>query len=113
VASGQLSVKNDVGIEPMQPNAESLFQKIKRALDEEDVEGLLALGCPKDEYDSEAKLIEQKVRDLTDFGKDNLELADAARIVREVCNAQFGPFEGAEAEQRRPHYDAVARKIVS
>jgi hypothetical protein len=32
----------------------SLFREIKAALDHEDIEGLLASGCPSDEYDSEA-----------------------------------------------------------
>jgi hypothetical protein len=97
----------------MQPNAESLFQEIKRALDEEDVEGLLALGCPKDEYDSEARSIEEKISRLTDGGRSALDVVDAARIVEEVCTRSFGPFEGGGADRRRPCYLAVARKLAS
>jgi hypothetical protein len=97
----------------MQPKSESLLQKIKYALNEEDVEGLLALGAPRDEYDGEARLIEEKLNQLTNFGKLALETSVAARIVEEVCNARFGPFEGAELELRRPYYEAAARRIGS
>ena len=52
----------------MQLNPEPLLLKIKRALDEEDVEGLLALDSPRDEYEEEAKLIAARVRTVTEFG---------------------------------------------
>jgi hypothetical protein len=47
----------------------SIFREIKAALDHEDIEGLLASGCPADEYDSEASLIESEIAKITDFGK--------------------------------------------
>jgi len=92
--------------------SESLFAEIKRALDEEDVEGLLALDCPSNEYDEEARLIADRVRSVTKLGENLLVLADAERIVEEVCNKQFGPFEGAQLEIRRPIWRAVAKRIV-
>ncbi len=96
----------------MQGKSESLFQKIKHALDDQDIEGLLALGCPGDEYNGEATLIEDGFCRLTDFGKRPADVAEAARMVEQIWNLKFGPFEATEAEQRRPHYEAVARKIA-
>jgi len=42
-----------------------MFSKIKAALDSEDIEGLVAIGCPPDEHNSEASLIEGRISKLT------------------------------------------------
>ena len=96
----------------MQLNSESLLRKVKQALDEEDVEGLLALGCPRDEYDEEARLITAQIRSVTEFGDKALELSEAVRVVEDVCNKAFGPFEGIDLERHRPVWRAVAKRIV-
>jgi hypothetical protein len=96
----------------MHAKPESLFWKIKSALDDEDIEGLLAIGCPSDEYGSEATLIEDGLCRLTDSGKRPADIDEAARIVEQIWNLKFGPFETSEADQRRPHYEAIAKKIT-
>lgn len=90
-----------------------MFPRIKRALDEEDIEGLLALGCPGDEYDNEAKLIEEKICGSANFGKKTFGPDDLAKIIEDVWDAQFGPFDETESRARNPHYVAAARMVLA
>jgi hypothetical protein len=90
----------------------SRFREIKAALDREDIEGLLALDCPRDEYDGEASLIESGVAKVTSFGKNSVDAEEIEARVREVWNSQFGPFNPDELERRRSAFASVARMIV-
>lgn len=91
----------------------SIFREIKAALDHEDIEGLLASGCPADEYDSEASLIESEIAKITDFGKQPLRIEQCERIVIDVWIKQFGPFKAEDLEMRGPAFSSVARKIAA
>jgi hypothetical protein len=91
----------------------SIFREIKAALDHEDIEGLLASGCPTDEYDSEASLIESEVAKASDFGKKKLSLTECERIVIDVWIKQFGPFKTQDLEVRAAAFSAVAQKIAA
>jgi hypothetical protein len=91
----------------------SIFREIKSALDHEDIEGLLASGCPADEYDGEASLIESEIAKITDFGKKPLSVIQCERIVIDVWISQFGPFKAEDLEMRRPAFSAVAQKIAT
>jgi hypothetical protein len=91
----------------------SIFREIKAALDHEDIEGLLASGCPADEYDSEASLIESEIAKITDFGKQPLSIGPCERIVIDVWIKQFGPFKAEDLELRGPAFSSVARKIAA
>jgi len=90
----------------------SVFAKVKEALDSEDIEGLLSLGAPPDEYHGEATLIEGRIAKATSFGKRRVDVAELENIVREVWNSEFGPFSDAQLEQRPAAFHAVARRIV-
>ena len=85
------------------------FRKIKAALDSEDVEGLLAMGSPSDEYESEASLIEGRIVRLAGNAPN---VDQIAAIVAEVWDAQFGPFDPEGLDKRRVAFSSVARKIV-
>jgi hypothetical protein len=89
-----------------------MFSQIKAALDGEDIEGLVAIGCPPDEYNSETSLIESRIARLTRFGNEPLEAAKVEAIVAEVWNEQFGPFSDEDLQKRRSAFTAVARRIV-
>jgi hypothetical protein len=91
----------------------SLFHEIKAALDHEDIEGLLASGCPSDEYDSEASLIESEIAKVTDFGKKPLSIEQCEKIVIDVWIGQFGPFKAEDIEMRGPAFSSVAQKIAA
>ncbi len=90
----------------------SKFREIKSALDQEDIEGLLALKCPPDEYDGEASLIESGVARATNFGRNKINAETVQGIVSEVWNSQFGPFNPDDLEKRRTAFLAVAQKIA-
>ncbi|MGP0095771.1 MAG: hypothetical protein ACLPHI_01935 [Terriglobales bacterium] len=89
-----------------------MFSKIKAALDSEDIEGLVAIGCPPDEYNSEASLIEGRISKLTQLGEKPLAGNQVERMVAEVWNEMFGPFNVEDPQKRQPAFASVARKIV-
>jgi hypothetical protein len=91
----------------------SRFREIKAALDGEDNEGLLAIGSPSDEYDGEASLIESKIAKITNFGKKQLSTEECEKIIEDVWNSQFGPFDPAELGKRQPAFASIARKLAS
>jgi hypothetical protein len=91
----------------------SIFREIKAALDHEDIEGLLASGCPADEYDNKASLIESEIAKIADFGKKPLSLEQCERIVIDVWIRQFGPFKAEDLEIRSPAFSSVAQKIAA
>jgi hypothetical protein len=82
---------------------------VVRALNDEDVEGLLAVGAPGDEYEAEARLIAEALERLpdTDFVVDRV-----MATVADVCNRMFGPFNEDELRTRSPVYRRVAERIV-
>ena len=89
----------------------SIFEDVKKALDEEDIEGLLAIGSPGYEYDGEASEIESLVARKSDFGKRRITTNEVSEIVRSVWNSQFGPLSEAQLEQREPAFRRIAEKI--
>jgi hypothetical protein len=91
----------------------SRFREIKAALDREDIEGLLALDCPRDEYDGEASLIEGGVARATNFGKNKIGADTVQAIISQVWNSQFGPFDGEDIEKRRAAFASVAQEITA
>jgi hypothetical protein len=90
----------------------SIFRQVKAALDHEDIEGLLASGCPADEYDREASLIESEIAKITDFGKKVIGVAECERIVIDIWITQFGPFRAEDLKMRTASFSAVAEKIA-
>ena len=89
-----------------------MFSQIKAALDNEDIEGLMAFGCPADEYNGEASLIEGRIAKLTRSEHEPLGEAEVERIVAEVWNEEFGPFSDEDLQERRSAFTSVARKII-
>jgi len=96
----------------MLDSPDSLFWRIKHALDEADIEGLLSLGSPGDEYDGEATLIENGICRASDFGKVVIGQSEVEKIISDIWNHQFGPLDSADLERRKPHFAKVAAKII-
>ncbi len=86
---------------------------VKSAVDFVDPEGLLAAGCPTDEYDTEASLIESRIAALSDQWRKHLGIEEIAATVAEVWGKQFGPFAADELQQRQRSFIAVAERISS
>lgn len=82
---------------------------IEQTLSTEDIEGLLGLGAPGDEYFSEAKSIMSALA-----GQDKRELTedDVASVVRAVWIRSFGPFSDRDLDRRSPAFRQVAHRIL-
>jgi len=93
-------------------NRWSRFREIKAALDAEDIEGLLALRCPSDEYDGEASRVESEMAKVTNYGEKPISAKQVEEIVARVWNDQFGPFGDEELGKRSPAFASVARKLT-
>ncbi len=88
----------------------SLLLQTKCALDDVDIEGLLAMHCPPDEYDSEASMIGSRIFELIS-AEERLSVAQITEIISQVWNSQFGPFANADIEKRQAAFELVAEKI--
>ena len=82
---------------------------VQRILDEEDLEGLLAMGAPKDEYETEAQMIANALAGLT---PEQLTLERVTHVVSAVWEQEFGPFEGEFARKLVPICRRVAERIL-
>ena len=91
----------------------SIFERVKSALDEADIEGLLGLGALTDEYEHEASLIKSEVAGRSSkLGRLNLAEPEMEQIIAKVWNAQFGPFDAKAMEMRKAAFRKVARAIL-
>lgn len=79
---------------------------IKRILDDEDVEGMLQAGGPPDEYESEAEMLAWRLCSV-DASDDSAIL----RVIVDVCNRAFGPFDEQQLRARDDAYRRMARQI--
>lgn len=82
--------------------------EFKRLFAEQDVEGLIALGAPHDEYDSEATEVAQKLKDLKSAMKVDHEAV--VKVLLDVWSASFD-LEGDELEQRREELTKLALRV--
>lgn len=80
---------------------------IMAALNEEDVEGLLELGAPRDEYESEAAMIADLLASIprSDRTEDSIMAAVSA-----VWGRMFGR-SSSDLEARRPSFRRIAQRL--
>jgi len=81
---------------------------LQQLLNLADIEGLLALGAPNDEYDHEARSIASVLRGINDASLTEDKLAE---VVREVWIRAFGPFSVSDIEKRSRAFRQLAREI--
>lgn len=62
-----------------------MINKISQILYKIDPQGLVSMGVPRDEYDSEAKCIYEKIS-----SRSNVSITDLTEIVYQVFKKQFG-----------------------
>jgi len=87
--------------------------KIKAFLDREDIENLLALGAPGDEYQSEAEMIHKAVTKIgidqpLDFTTERI-----TDVIKEVWQEMFGPMETEQLDAREPVFRKIAAEICA
>lgn len=90
----------------------SRFREIKALLDREDIEGLLALGSPHDEYDGEASLLESEIGKATAFGQKPIAAKQVEEMLARIWNDQFGPFSEQDMKKRESAFASVARRLA-
>jgi len=83
---------------------------VQRILDEEDLEGLLKMGAPKDEYEPEARRIANAIGHLN---AEQLTVDRVAHIVSTVWEDMFGPFHGQAGRKLLPTCRRIAERIVN
>ncbi len=81
---------------------------IQRVLNAMDIESLLKLGAPDDEYKTEAEMIAAAVK------QNELELTEEhlITIVQNVWVKMFGPFSEEQIQMRYDVFRQVARNIL-
>ena len=85
---------------------------VRAAIDAEDPEGLLGLGCPADEYCQEISIIAGKIHDLTQRQGSPATAEQISVLVEEVWIKYFGPFDAPDLEKRKPTFQAVGRRLA-
>ncbi|MFZ0320175.1 MAG: hypothetical protein WAL56_13715 [Candidatus Sulfotelmatobacter sp.] len=83
---------------------------VQRALNAEDLEGLLQVGAPPDEYESEAQMIAKAVAHTNEAELTEDHLAD---LIRDVWIEMFGPFSQEEIDRRGGGFRSVAQRVFS
>jgi hypothetical protein len=82
---------------------------LKTALQHEDVEGLIELGAPDDEYDSEAQAV---LSALQAVPVSEFEQSSLAAIIAVVWAESFGRVE-EEIKLRMPAFLSIANRVLS
>lgn len=93
--------------------AEGISQIVRGVLNREDIEALLSLGAPPDEYDREAELVGQRVEGLLASRPERpLSKGEVADVLRDVWNKTFGPFSQEELAKRESAFRQAASEII-
>jgi hypothetical protein len=81
---------------------------VKAILDAEDLEGLLRIGAPSDEYDNEARMIAER---LSLLGPQPT-VEQVAAIVTAVVAQMFGPLSREQLNRRQAVHRRVAQRLL-
>ncbi len=82
---------------------------IQNALIAEDVEGLLTLGAPGDEYYNEANDISSA---LSSIEADQLTQSNIITIISKVWEKYFGPFSPEDINKRTSAFQHIAQRLL-
>lgn len=83
---------------------------VEEVLRSEDIEGLLELGAPLDEYADEARRI---MSALADVEMEDLTESTVTSAIQKTWMESFGPFSDADIQKRIPGFQQVARHILN
>ncbi len=84
-------------------------EDVREALWAEDIEGLLELGAPQNEYAAESRSIAGALAGHSETALSEEELAS---VIRAVWLHSFGPFSTAEMQKRSDVFRQVAHRIL-
>jgi len=83
---------------------------IDSILQEEDIEGLLNLGAPKDEYSREAEEIKAA---LEAIDENDANFDQVAPLIMTIWERSFGPFSPDDIQKRSPVLRQVVQRILN
>lgn len=83
---------------------------VQQVLNDEDMEGLLRLGAPLDEYQTEAEMISKAIAQVSES---ELSGEHLTAVVRTVWTEMFGPFSEQQSQQREAAFQRVARRLLT
>ncbi len=83
---------------------------VEEILRSEDIEGLLRLGAPRDEYAYEARTI---ISALSGLRLDDLTESVLINAVQKTWMESFGPLSDMDIQKRMPGFQKVARHILN
>ncbi|HEX5483294.1 MAG TPA: hypothetical protein VFZ08_11785 [Terriglobia bacterium] len=83
---------------------------IQKILNAADIEGLLRLGAPTDEYAPEAQMISKAIAGT---GEPELTQESLAALVRNVWLAMTGPLSEEQMAKRAGAFSSVAKEILA
>jgi hypothetical protein len=81
---------------------------IKTILLDEDIEGLIKIGAPADEYNSEAVQIGSEIYKLQGQPTEK----QVTRVIEDMWQRSFGPMGREEIKLRRDAFRHVAQRII-
>lgn len=84
--------------------------QIQQVLNDEDIEGLLRVGAPSDEYEFEAQMI---AKAITQASESELTEGCLTAVVRRTWVEMFGPFPEEQLGQRESAFQRVARRVLA
>lgn len=83
---------------------------VEEVLKSEDIEGLLELGAPTDEYADEARRI---ISALAKVEMEDLTESTIITAIQKTWMESFGPFSDADIQKRMPAFQQLARHILN
>lgn len=84
--------------------------QIQQVLNDEDIEGLLHVGAPSDEYESEARMI---AKAITQASEPELAEERLTAVIRSTWAEMFGPFSEEQLRRREAAFLRVARRVMA
>lgn len=84
--------------------------QIQQVLNDEDIEGLLQVGAPSDEYEAEARMIAEAI---TQAHESKLTEEHLTAVVRRTWAEMFGPFSEDQLRRREAAFQRVARRVMA
>jgi hypothetical protein len=83
------------------------YEQINKILQELDIEGLLELGAPEDEYEDEAKQIANEIAAIKKLNETIL----VEKII-ELWSENFGPFDENDIQNRMREFERLSEEIL-
>jgi hypothetical protein len=88
------------------------LDQVSELLRTEDIEGLVEIGAPGDEYESEAEMITDRIAAAESASPNGrITKADAIRIIREVWAEMFS-LENEDLSRRQDAFEHVAALLA-